>query len=233
MDLTDEPVTTYKSSRRRRSLPASAHIVDRALVAAALRKDRGWSAARIGRRWRRSRGYGSIVLRLGQALTGMSPMELEVLRAPGITYKVVQRTVRRGMDAQAVRRALVKEISWPTQDGRKRRGKGKADRGQGGLPGWAWDSKLAAEDPLGFLADYATAVHEYHREISSKFRAVLDRSPAPFVALAGQSIASLAASVARAGATAPSLSPVNRQALKRLTELDAYFAELRRGGVSY
>src|SRR5688572_59010 len=73
--------------------PRSPRLVDRAIEYAAL-ADGGLRAVDIVRRRRRSKGYVSIMLRLGRALRAASAEELAALRSDRITWKVAQQVVR-------------------------------------------------------------------------------------------------------------------------------------------
>src|SRR5690606_13575235 len=74
-----------------------AHLIDRA-VEWARRMDRGESQTDIRRsipaRSRPSRGYISIVARLGHALKDLPPLEFELYRSPRVTLRLAQAIVR-------------------------------------------------------------------------------------------------------------------------------------------
>ena len=81
------------------------HIVDRAADYVALHAQ-GLTVAQIARRRRRSKGYVSILLRLGQVLAGLPAGEVAAYRSPRITWALAQRLVRADTPAVEVRAQL-------------------------------------------------------------------------------------------------------------------------------
>ena len=81
------------------------HIVDRAADYVALH-GQGLTVAQIARRRRRSKGYVSILLRLGQALATLPPTEVAALRSPRITWALAQRLIRTDTPSVEVRAQL-------------------------------------------------------------------------------------------------------------------------------
>lgn len=81
------------------------HIVDRAADYVALH-GQGLTVAQIARRRRRSKGYVSILLRLGQALATLPPGEVAAFRSPRITWALAQRLIRTDTPIVEVRAQL-------------------------------------------------------------------------------------------------------------------------------
>lgn len=81
------------------------HIVDRAADYVALHAQ-GLTVAQIARRRRRSKGYVSILLRLGQALATLPPGEVAAFRSPRITWALAQRLIRTDTPSVEVRAQL-------------------------------------------------------------------------------------------------------------------------------
>lgn len=81
------------------------HVVDRAADYVALHAQ-GLTVAQIARRRRRSKGYVSILLRLGQVLATLPAGEVAAYRSPRITWALAQRVVRRDTPAVEVRAQL-------------------------------------------------------------------------------------------------------------------------------
>lgn len=236
-----------KRGNARRRRPAT-HLVDRAVDWARRVRD-GESQARILRSLpaprRPSRGYASVVVRLGEALLGVPPLELELYRSPRLTFKVAQRVVRRDRDVLATRQALREAILAPTVDGRRARDgrRGNApDRRGARVPSvtadpnqftWYWDAAAAEADPLRYAKAYSAHLIEMHRAIGLRLRAVIARRSAPPIPLAGQSIRALARSIDAyrrdpASARARPMSLSDSQALDLVRQLDALLAHRAR-----
>lgn len=219
------------------------HIVDRALEYVAL-AERGLSAARIAKAKRKSQGYVSIALRLGRAIAGMEPAELEALRSPRVTWKLAQRIVRDGVDAVSVRhqlRSAVGGFSSHNQDGRRRRRSRALGRPGNEEPGraigvaWGWDAAWFARDPIGFVDAHLRYLGGAHQSIHARAaRAMAARTVERMPV--GQGIRTLQRSVAAAharaatgtvdGATdAPTADA--RRALALLELLDRKLTEVR------
>lgn len=155
------------------------HIVDRALDYAALAAA-GLSAARIARKRRRSAGYVSILLRLGQAIQSLEPAELAALRSPRITWKLAQRIVRTDADVGSIRHQLrlaLGGFSTHNVDRRKHRvGRGTpgaAGSGTGektGRPGaaWGWDESWFTRDPVDFVRHHLAHLTAVHRSVDTR-----------------------------------------------------------------
>lgn len=148
------------------------HLVDRAADYAALRAQ-GVAPAAIARRRRRSRGYVSIVLRLGEALRGLPEAELAALRHPRITYKLAQRVVREGVSAAEVRRQLryaLGGFSTHNVDGRRRRGRAGGEGpapSRPAAPPWGWDAVAFAADPLAYASAHVAALARLHAAVEA------------------------------------------------------------------
>jgi hypothetical protein len=176
------------------------HIIDRALDYARL-AEQGMSAARIARKRRRSEGYVSIALRLGRAIRGMEPGELDALRSPRITWKLAQRIVREDADAVAVRhqlRAALGGFSTHNVDGRKHR-KGRRAGRAGERPtgaAWGWDPAWFARDPLGFVDAHLRYLSGLQRVVQERAGRSVGARTAERVPV-GQSIRSLQRSLHR------------------------------------
>jgi hypothetical protein len=214
-------------------------VIDRALDYAALAAQ-GLTPAAIARRRRRSKGYVSIVLRLGAAIRTLEPLELEVLRSPRVTWKVAQRIVRADADVATVRRKLRDAVAWPPDDRRKHRKGRSPARGAPSSPptapgafAWSWDSTGASTDPAAVLDAYLAYLTSLHRDVSTRLRQTIGaRAPTPPIpSFAGQSLRSLTRSVARMGTGAAESSagvtPEDRATLATLAELDRIMATLR------
>lgn len=192
------------------------HIVDRALDYAALHRG-GLTAAQIARRRKKSKGYVSIVLRLGSALRGLDSEELEVFRSERITWKLAQRIVRADVTEAEIQRQLryaLGGFSSHNIDGRKlrkhrrNRVKGQSDMAQAptgaiaepGVFVWRWDAEWVARDPLGYVDAYRTYLASLHRHIRGHF---------------GE------AAAVRVARAAPASVPMVGQSLRRITALIA------------
>lgn len=174
------------------------HIVDRALDYAALSRG-GLTAAQIARRRKKSKGYVSIVLRLGTAIRGLDREELAVFRSERITWKLAQRIIRGGVTDAEIQRQLryaLGGFSTHNIDGRKlRRRRTKQEQKpvkeptrermreqnpaqtamavagtEPGLFVWRWDSEWAHRDPAGYVDAYRDHLASLHRDISTRFR---------------------------------------------------------------
>ena len=223
------------------------HIVDRALEYLALARQ-GWRPRDIARRRRRSKGYVSILLRLASAIDGLAALELEVLRSKRITWKLVQRIVRRDASIPWIREQLrlaVGGFSRHNVDRRKYRGSRAGRRrddarralleSTGG--GWvAWDEARAASDPVAYCDWYIGQLLAVHREFGPRLRqaltAPLPNSPFSTVPLVGQSLALLMAATTRAAASARrnagGIPAEQQRALRALAQLDDFFRSLER-----
>lgn len=187
------------------------HLIDRA-VEWARRLDRGESQADIRRsipaRSRPSRGYVSVVARLGHALKDLPPLEFELYRSPRVTLRLAQEIIRADTDTLAIRHRLRQAITaLPHPADRKRSRRARSQPGDApslsrsrrstdpDLFTWAWDGAQAERDPAGYVEEYVAFLERLHREATRRVRAALARRAAPPIAIAGQSLASLAASV--------------------------------------
>src|SRR5690606_1651635 len=61
---------------------------------------------------------------------------------------------------------------------------------------WRWDAARAEHDTTGYVEEYVAFLERLHREMTRRTRAAVARRAAPPIAIAGQSLASLSASVA-------------------------------------
>ncbi|HEY0950538.1 hypothetical protein [Nocardioides sp.] len=186
--------------------------------------DRGESQADIRRsipaRSRPSRGYISIVARLGHALKDLPPLEFELYRSPRVTLRLAQAIVRTDAGTLAIRQRLRQAITALPHPADRKRGRrartgtrAAAAGGTGGVPGdapgfhrrrttdpdvfaWRWDVARAEHDTTGYVEEYVAFLERLHREMTRRTRAAVARRAAPPIAIAGQSLASLSASVA-------------------------------------
>ena len=181
------------------------HIVDRALDYAALAAT-GLSAARIAKRRRRSAGYVSILLRLGQAIQTLEPAELAALRSPRITWKLAQRIVRTDVDVGSVRHQLrlaLGGFSTHNVDRRKHRvgrqtptARGSAVRGTGAAA-WGWDESWFTRDPADFVRHHLAHLTTVHRSVDTRAHRHVALGAARRLSV-GQSLAALQRSLAAA-----------------------------------
>lgn len=212
-----------RTQPQRGDRPVGRHILDRAADYAALHRN-GLTATQIARRRKKSKGYVSIVLRLGLALRTLDREELAVFRSERITWKLAQRVVREGVSDAEIHRQLryaLGGFSTHNIDRRKlrtRRGKGAADRGAHRRVGhdagardqvagsgafvWRWDAAWAARDPVGYVEAYRAYLASLHRTICAQFReaaAALTVGAASFapVPMVGQSLRQITAALAR------------------------------------
>lgn len=228
------------------------HLIDQA-IAWARRLDRGETQAAIIRsypaRRRPSRGYVSIVARLGHALKGLPPLELAAYRSPRVTVRLAQRIIRQHTDTLAVRHHLREAIASPPRDRRRTRGRRpdrRDDRGDhagrparpateaaGDLFVWRWDGAAAERDPAAYVEAYLAFVRALQSAMSHRVRRAVARRTAPPIALAGQSLTALAASIAAyqrartaAAAGPPVLRDEDRRALELLRRFDERLADV-------
>ncbi len=181
-------VSTWRDGRA-----VGRHIVDRALDYAALNRG-GLTAAQIARRRKKSKGYVSIVLRLGTAIRGLDREELAVFRSERITWKLAQRIVRGGVTDAEIQRQMryaLGGFSTHNIDRRKLRkhrvagpkqgpsrglepsgtvGQTDAPSPEAGVFVWRWDGEWAARDPAGYVEAYREHLASLHRNISTRFR---------------------------------------------------------------
>lgn len=227
------------------SMPRRLHILDRALDYVAL-ADGGLSVAAIARRRRRSKGYVSIVLRLGRALHGLLPEEIAVFRSDRITWKLAQTIVRADADGATIRRhlrAALGGFSVHNVDRRRHRtgrsampgataaslASGAASSAESGEFCWRWDAAWVDRDPVGYVTAYRHHLLLLHRGIGTRLRhAIAARSAPAAIPLAGQSLRQLTALVARQRGTSPMqpTRPDDRDALRRWAELDTVLSDL-------
>lgn len=212
-DHSQDESTTASTWRDGRAV--GRHIVDRALDYAALSRG-GLTAAQIARRRKRSKGYVSIVLRLGTALQGLDREELAVFRSERITWKLAQRIVRTGTTEAEIQRQLryaLGGFSTHNIDRRKLRkrrvagpkphserdlepsgtvGQIDAPSGEAGVFVWRWDAEWAARDPVGYVDAYRAHLASLHRGMTTKLReAAANRGAPASIPLAGQSLQQL------------------------------------------
>ena len=205
-------------------------MVDRALEYAALAAG-GMRAVEIARRRRRSKGYVSIMLRLGRALRSASAEEVAALRSDRITWKVAQQIVRADVaDAVILHRLRLAlgGFSSYTIDRRRQRRRRRAADAASSHPSpdtfvWQWDAAWAGRDPLAYAEAYRAFLTRLHRGVSARLRAHLTapRTPplpdgAPAAAAAEGSVG-LRESASPAGRDGRPLRPLAGQSLRQLT----------------
>ena len=188
------------------------HVVDRALDYAAL-ADQGLTVAQIARRRRRSKGYVSILLRLGHVLATLPAGEVAALRSPRITWTIAQRVVRADTPAAEVRAQLRHALGGFSTHNIDRRRRGlRAPRADGGattrdhaasgasstgaLAGWGFDQVLFASDPAGFVRAHLDRMQAVHDAVLRRAAREI-RDAATRRVTAGQSIRRLTAAVQR------------------------------------
>jgi hypothetical protein len=137
----------------------------------------GLSAAAIARRKRKSPGYVSVVLFLGEAIEGRSLEELRSLRSRRITIRVVQRLVtlaRHGGGKTPVERVAAyahliaalldhaRASVSPSLPSQRRRG--RSDRT------WtiAWDHQAFIENPTAYARRHLDTLSDAHRFIADR-----------------------------------------------------------------
>lgn len=202
--------------------------MDIALAYARLQRVHAWSAAEIGRRRGRSKGYVSVVLRVGRALDGLSDGELQLFRTPRLTLLSLQRSLRKGMDTAAIRRMLLSLAITPVRD---RRGARAAPplrpRRRASAPAahvWHWDESAAAHDPVAYLLAFLDHLRGEERELSARMRHLLSaRGATTAQILTTHGMAQLAAAVTPR--TGPGAAADDRRTLEALRQLDALVTE--------
>lgn len=169
--VSERPSRRTSSARGRRSagLPArgigpqatparGGHVVDLALLFAELLRAPGTRQADLGRRYRKSPGYVSVVCRLGRALQEMAPEARDVLRVPHFTLKAAQALVSRYRDPAALRAAATRLAATPSIGTTTAVGAGAARvRARQGAPG-QWDRAPDGPDPIDPLPEPANAM---------------------------------------------------------------------------
>ncbi len=193
-----------RSPRLRQRHGSEMHIVDRAREYFHLHQQYGWDAQELSLRHGRSKGYGSIVLRVGRAVGPLSDVELSLFRSPRVTLLEISRRLRRDMDEGAVLRMLLSLTLNPVPDGRRRRGGHslpptlRPKRRPAGEHGWSWDETAAAQDPVAVVLEWIEHVRASQQELSARMRELLaSRSLGKASLLAGHGLLRLAAAVQR------------------------------------
>lgn len=169
------------------------HVVDRALDYVALHAQ-GLTVTQIARRRRRSKGYVSILLRLGGVLAALPPGEVAAFRSPRVTWALAQRLVRADTPAAEVRAQLRYALGGFSTHNVDRRRRGlRAARGGAGavvagaasavgvasapsagpptggvLTGWGFDPALLAADPAGFVRAHLERLLGVHRAVETR-----------------------------------------------------------------
>jgi hypothetical protein len=172
------------------------HVVDLALLFAELLSAPGVTQADLGRRYRKSPGYVSVVCRLGRALRELPPDARDALRVPHFTLKAAQDLVSRHRDPAALRAAAARLAALPPvvprgapARTRARHGTaGQWDRAPDGLDAidplpeprdavtrrtafsYTWDAEAARRDPRAVLADFEAFVRETTDEVVRRLR---------------------------------------------------------------
>ena len=205
------------------------HVIDQALaVAEAIhRGDPTPGELRARRRELRNR-YGSrgrihILEQLGQAIRELTPFEIEVYRSPRVTWKLVQRIVRKGATRAELIQSFRSAIALPPIDRRRRRRRPTPP----GLSGtYSFDPQAALDDPISYLA---AALDAWLSAVGTPFRTAINQQSARAVQGmgvmdVGQSLSMLMASLTtRPGATAnpaPVLPPDHALVLRMLKRVD-------------
>lgn len=210
------------------------HVVDRALDYAALAAQ-GLTDTAIARRRRKSRGYVSILRRLGQAIAELPPAELGAYRTPRIGFALAQRLVRADVPPAEIRAQLRSAAGGFSTHGvdYRRRGlrrshvAGDRQHGGRGRPAggwtWAWDATLFQQDPLAYVRAHVERLLALQTAIAR--RAAQDVEARAISGRAvGQPLAHLAAAVATAkragtlgtgGGTAPEVMALRQLAALR------------------
>ncbi|MCU0622677.1 MAG: hypothetical protein MUF53_02300 [Gemmatimonadaceae bacterium] len=219
------------------------HVIDRALDCAALAAQ-GLTDTAIARRRRKSRGYVSILRRLGQALADLPPSEVGAFRTPGIGFALVQRLVRadvppaeiraqlrsaaggfstHGVDyrRRGLRRTHVAGAATPSAVARSARADGSGWR-------WAWDATLFQQDPAGYVRAHAERLLALQAAITRRAAADVTARAVSSRAV-GQPLSQLTAAVAtarRAGTlTMGGGTPEEDAAVAQLAALERALAE--------
>lgn len=241
------PSAASEASTWRDGRSVGRHIVDRALDYVALERG-GLRAAQIARRRNKSKGYVSIVLRLGHALGGLDRDEIAVFRSERITWKLAQRIVRAGATDAEIQRQLRYALGGFSTHNidrrklRKHRGtvtgpklhspqglESNASVGQtdalGPEPGvfvWRWDAGWAARDPGGYVDAYRAHLASLHRGMTTKLReAAASRIAPASIPLAGQSLQQLMRLMAHQRSTRASSSGFRPEDRAAIATLDA------------
>jgi hypothetical protein len=176
------------------------HVVDLALLFAELLSAPGVTQADLGRRYRKSPGYVSVVCRLGRALREMPPEARDDLRVPHFTLKAAQALVSRHADPATLRAAAARLAASPPVA--VRGGVPSLDaraRARQGAPGqwdrapdrpdpidplpeppdamsrrsafvFAWDPDAARRDPRAVLAEFEVFVRAATDEVVRRLR---------------------------------------------------------------
>jgi hypothetical protein len=173
------------------------HVVDRAADYVALHAQ-GLTVAQIARRRRRSKGYVSILLRLGQVLATLPPGEVAAYRSPRITWALAQRVVRSDTPPVEVRAQLRYALGGFSTHNIDRRRRGlRAPRGArggtvapapdatdaGALPAPARPAPSPAPDATGILAGWGFDQALFEADPLAFARAHLERIAAVHHAL--------------------------------------------------
>lgn len=223
------------------------HLVDQAIAWAA--RTRGADAVSqaalrrsLPRGRRRSTCYVSRLIQLGDALTGLPPLELALYRSPRLTYASIAKIVRRSKSVTEMRaalRQLIAEPGRPKSGPRRRRrltkpGPPRPALDSASAPTELWDARLAAADPLRAVANFAKDLQHLYHEATTGLDAALARRHQRIV-LAGQSLASLMLSMRdyrSAGSNAAhsaALLPREQRALEELKRLGDAIERATRG----
>ena len=235
---------------------ARTFLVDRALEYAAIARAASSPAARRaalrrrGSSHARSKGYVSIMVRLGEAFRGRPDAELARYRSRRITWKLAQRVVRAGRTAAEIREALLIEATLWSPGGTRRRRDSRRDPAPGSsatassrsnarssstarAATWEHDPGWAARDPANYLEAYERHLRAVHRTVTADLTRALEiravdggRTVGSLLrSAAQQSIRQLTASLARSAQERSAtrlLSPTPEavEVLGRLAALD-------------
>jgi len=220
-------------STARRPIPRGKHVVDQALdVAHAVHHDTPSLKERRERRKALQPRYGSkgrisVLEQLGLTLATLPPLEIEVYRSPRITWRLIQRLVRKDTPSATVIRALRDAIAVPPRDGRRHRPKRGTPRRSPSLGDSAFDPAAAAENPLAYLS---SELDSWSHRIGAPLRALINQQLADQTAAhlgnrgihdVGQSLSSLMATLqSRRSSTHPNAqSPIQPPAYPPTHEL--------------